>query len=105
MLMQEAGDWINLHNEEVFTIFLKMNVSRKIIWSGNMARTEEKISVSKVLVFRPDRLVEALGVTRRIVLKYILKKDGGKVECIALAQHGKKRGTISDFTKCRELLD
>jgi hypothetical protein len=57
MLVQEAENWINLHNEGDFTIFFKMIVSSKIRWYGNMARMEEKISAFKVLVFRPDRLV------------------------------------------------
>jgi hypothetical protein len=57
MLVQEARNWINLHNEGVFTNFFKMTVSRKIRWAGNMARMEEKISAFMVLVFRPDRQV------------------------------------------------
>jgi len=45
-LGQEAGNWINLHNEEFLSSFFQMIVSRKIGRAGNVARIEEKIVYS-----------------------------------------------------------
>ena len=57
-LVQEAGDWINLHNEDFSPFFFsKIIESRKMRWAGNVARMEEKISAFMVLVFKPDRQV------------------------------------------------
>jgi len=57
-LVQEAGEWINLHNEGHFAkFFFKMIESRKTRWAGNVARMEENISAFIVLVFKPDRQV------------------------------------------------
>jgi hypothetical protein len=56
-LVQEAGDWINLRNEEFSPNIFQMIESRKRGWARNVARMEEEISAFMVLVFKPHRQV------------------------------------------------
>ena len=53
-----AGDWRKLHNEELNDLYFSPNIvlvikSRRMIWTGHVARMEESRGVYRVLVGKP----------------------------------------------------
>jgi hypothetical protein len=79
-----AGGWRRLHNEELHNFYTSPNiirVSRRTGWAGNVARMLEWEICTK---FCSENLKgrdhsEVLGVDVRIILAYVLEKEGGKL--------------------------
>jgi hypothetical protein len=92
-----AGGWISLHNEELRKLYASPDIirateSRKMRWTGHVARVGETSNAYKILVEKPEGKRRLGRPTRRwgIILEWILGKQGGKVwtGCIWL-----RRGT------------
>ena len=54
----ENGEWRRLHNEELHSLYRSPNIvwvikSRKLRWSGHVARMEEGRSAFKILTSKP----------------------------------------------------
>jgi len=52
--------WRTLHNEELHNLYASPNIirvikSRGMKWAGHVARMEETINVSEILVRKPER--------------------------------------------------
>jgi hypothetical protein len=74
-----AGDWRRLHNVELRNLFTVTNIirvieSRRIRREGHVARIVEMRSAYKILVRKP----EGLRVSRRIILKWMSRKQDEK---------------------------
>jgi hypothetical protein len=53
------GEWRKLHNWDLYNLYLSPNIinqikSRRMMWAGHVARTEDKRKVYKVLVGKPE---------------------------------------------------
>jgi hypothetical protein len=75
-----TGEWRRLHNEEFNYLYSSPNIirvikSRRMKWTGHVARMGEKRGAYRILVGRPEGR-RPLGRPRRrwIILKWILKK-------------------------------
>ena len=67
-----TGEWRELHNEELNDLYgsaniLRMIKSRRMRWTGHVARTAEGRGGYRVLVGKP-------GADGRIILRWIFKK-------------------------------
>ena len=56
--MDENGEWRRLHNEELHSLYRSPNLvraikSRRLRWTGNVARMEEGRSALKILTGTP----------------------------------------------------
>jgi hypothetical protein len=54
-----TGGWRKLHNEELHNLYSSPNIirimkSRRMRWTGHVARMEEKRNVYRLLVGKPD---------------------------------------------------
>ena len=77
-------EWRKLHNEELNDLYCSPNIvrvikSRRLRWTGHVARMEEGRVVHKVLVEKPEgkRPLGDEDVDGRIILKLIFKKWKG----------------------------
>jgi hypothetical protein len=67
--MEKDGSWRKLHNDELHNLYSSPNIvrvikSRRMRWAGHVTRMEERRSVYRVLVRRPERK-RPLGIPRR----------------------------------------
>jgi hypothetical protein len=67
--MEEDGSWRKLHNDELHSLYSSPNIvrvfkSRRMKWTGHVARMGEGRGVYRVLVGRPEGK-RPLGRTRR----------------------------------------
>jgi hypothetical protein len=76
-----TGEWIKLHNEELYDLYSSPNISRVIKsrimkWAGHIACMGKRICAYGVLVGKPEgkRPLEDQGVDRRIILRWIFRK-------------------------------
>jgi hypothetical protein len=65
-----AGDWRKLHNEELHNLYsspsiITMIKSRRMRWTGNIARMVEKRNAYRILVGKPEGK-RPLGRPRRM---------------------------------------
>ena len=65
-----TGEWKKLHNAELHALYYSPNIirslkSRRLIWAGNVARTEQSRNAYRVLVRKPEGQ-RPLGRPRRI---------------------------------------
>jgi hypothetical protein len=56
---EEDGSWRKLHNDELRNLYSSPNIvrmikSRRMRWTGHVARMEEERSVYRVLVVKPE---------------------------------------------------
>jgi hypothetical protein len=79
-----TGEWRRLHDKELYALYLSLNVirvfkSRRLKWSGHVARMGKKRGAYMVLVGKPEgmRPHGRPGVDVRIILKWILEKWDG----------------------------
>jgi hypothetical protein len=89
------GGWRKLHNEELQDLYSSpsiiriMTKSRRMTWSGHVARKWKKRSVYRILVGKPEEK-RPLGRPRRrwaITIKMDPREIGwGGMDCIDLAQ-------------------
>jgi hypothetical protein len=88
------GDWRKLHNEELHNLYSSPNIiriikSRRMKWTGHIARMEERRHAYRILVGKPEGK-RPLGRPRcRLwtMLKWVLSVTGwGGVDWIDLAQ-------------------
>jgi hypothetical protein len=54
-----TGDWRKLHNEELHNLYFSPNIirmikSRKMRWTGQVARMGEKMNACRILVGKPE---------------------------------------------------
>jgi hypothetical protein len=54
-----TGGWINLHNEELYSLYsspsiIIMIMSRRMRWAGHVARMGEKRNAYRILVGKPE---------------------------------------------------
>jgi hypothetical protein len=73
-----TGEWAKLHNEVLNGLYSLPNIvrvikSRRMRWTGHVARTGEGRGVYRVLVGKPEGK-RPLGVDGRIMLGWIFKK-------------------------------
>ena len=87
------GEWRKLHNEELRELYSLSNIvrvvkSRKMRWTGHVARIGEGRGVYRVLVGKPEGKMP-LGRHRRRWednIKMDLQEVGGGGDCLELAQ-------------------
>jgi predicted ABC-type exoprotein transport system permease subunit len=79
---EEDGSWRKFHNDELHILYSSSNIvrvikSRRMRWSGHVARLVEGRGVYRVLVGRSKgkRPLRRLGVGGRITLRWILGKQ------------------------------
>ena len=77
----ENGEWIRLHNKELYSLYrspniVRVNKSRRLRWVGHVARMEEGRSAFKILTGKPTRKRPSvgLGVDGRTILELTLKR-------------------------------
>ena len=76
----ENGEWRRLHNEELHSLYRSPNIvrvikSRRLRWTGHVARMEEGRSAFKILQNLQKRdLWGCLGVDGRTILEWTLKR-------------------------------
>ena len=71
----ENGEWRRLHNEELHSLFRSLNIkSRRLRWSGHVARMEEGRSAFKLLAGKPTNKRPLGGPRVRTILEWTLKK-------------------------------
>jgi hypothetical protein len=92
-----TGEWIRLHNEQLYDLYSSPNIvrvikSRTMRWPGHMARIGEGIGVYRILVGISEGK-KSLGTPRRRWednIKLIFKKWGEGIHWIVLAQDRNK---------------
>ena len=77
----ENGEWSRLHNEELHSLYRLSNIirvikSRRLRWTGHVARMEEGRSAFKILTGKPTgkRPGGGLGIDGRTILEWTLKR-------------------------------
>ena len=81
-----TGQWRKLHNEGLYALYsslkyyIRVIKSRRMSWTGHLARMEDRRGAYRVLVARPKgwRPLGRSGVDGRILLKRIIKKWNGE---------------------------
>jgi hypothetical protein len=70
------GCWGKLHNEELHNLYSSPSVTRRMRWSGNVARIGEYRNAYRILVGKPEggRPLIIPDVGKSIILKWILEK-------------------------------
>jgi hypothetical protein len=107
--VEVIGEWRKLHNEELNDLYSSPNIvrvvkSRRIRWTGHVARMEEDRGAQRVLVGKPEGKM-LLGRPRRRWednIKMNLQEVGGvRGDWIELAQDRDRWralvGTVRDF--------
>ena len=55
---QVTGEWRRIHNEELYDPYISLNImsvnSRKMRWTGHIARVEERQGAYRILVRKPE---------------------------------------------------
>jgi hypothetical protein len=56
---RKAGEWIRLHNKELYALYSSLNIirvikSRRLRWAGHLARMEERRGAYRALVGKPE---------------------------------------------------
>jgi hypothetical protein len=81
-----TGGWRRLHNEELHNLHVSPNnirviKSRRMKWTVHVARMGEIRNKYKILVenLRGTGHSEELGIDTRIILEWILEKQGRKL--------------------------
>jgi hypothetical protein len=77
-----TGDWRKLHNEELHNLYsspniIRMILSKRMLWAGNVAYMRKTGNVHRTSVGEPDEKStrkEDLDECRMIILKSILEK-------------------------------
>jgi hypothetical protein len=77
-----TGEWRRLHTKELYDLYSSPNIfllikSRRVGWTGHVARMGEGRCACRILVGRPEgkNHLENLGVDEGIMLKEIFKWD------------------------------
>ena len=89
-----TGEWRRLHNEELNDLYSSPNIvrvikSRRMRWTGHVARVGEETVVYRVLVGKPEGRRPLVGPRRRWVdnIRFDFQEVGcGYIERIGLAQ-------------------
>jgi hypothetical protein len=63
------GEWGKLHKEELNDLYCSPNIlrvikSRRIRWAGHLARMEERRGVYKVLVEKPEGVIDWIDLAQ-----------------------------------------
>jgi hypothetical protein len=83
--LQVAGNWPTLRNEELHNLYASPNVPRAIRmrWEGHAACMVDMRNAYKILARKPEEKrrhhAEELDADGRIILEWILGKEGGKL--------------------------
>jgi hypothetical protein len=88
-----TGEWRRLHNEKLYALYSSTNIirvikSRRLRWTGHVARMSERRGAYRALIGKP----KGSGPPgrprrrRRIILKWIFVWLGGGIDWIDLAQ-------------------
>jgi hypothetical protein len=97
-----TGEWRRMHNEELNDLYSSPNIvrvikSKRMRWTGHVARIDEEMGACRVLVGKPEGK-RPLGRPRRRWVDNIrmdLQDVGcGYVDWIGLAQHRDRWGTL-----------
>jgi hypothetical protein len=90
---EATGEWRKLHNEELNDLYCSPNMvrvikSRRLRWTGHVARMGERRGVYRVLVGKPEGKSHwgNPGIDGSIILRWIFRKWDGGMEWIELAQ-------------------
>jgi hypothetical protein len=81
-----AGGWRRLYNEELYNLFASPTIirvikSRRIRWAGHVALMEQMRIAFTILIenLKERNHLEHLGVDGKIISKWILGSQGGKL--------------------------
>jgi hypothetical protein len=80
-----TGEWRRLHNKELYAVYSSNIIwvikSRKLRWTGRVARMGERRGAYRALVGKPEGR-RPLGRPRRgrIILKWIFERLGGGMD-------------------------
>jgi hypothetical protein len=86
-----TGEWRKLHNEEPNDMYsspyiIRMIKSRRMRWTGHVARKGERRGTYGVLVGKLEERDNLEDVYRRIILRKIFRKWNGGTEWVDLSQ-------------------
>jgi hypothetical protein len=86
-----TGEWRKLQNEELHDSYSSPSIisiikSRKLRWTGHVARVGEKTSACRLLVRKPERKIPLGRQRRRWVDNIKIEVEWGNVDWIGLAE-------------------
>jgi hypothetical protein len=80
-----TGEWRRLHKKELYALYSSPNIirvikSRRLRWTGHVARMEDRRDAYRVLVGKPEERnhLEDPGIDGRIILKCIFERLRGE---------------------------